>query len=120
MEAEEKIKEIEVLVTELRKLERYFYTPMQKLRLLRVEIDSSIDLLRVLQERIKRADKKGLDLTAEVAMAAAAEASDLNMMDKFFEQATNLLAETKKEVEERWQTIKELRQTTSAQAPEQA
>ena len=114
MEVAEKIKEIEILIMGLRKLGEYLYTPIQRFRKMREELDSSVDLLKGLQKRIKRAEKKGLGLTAEIAVAASAETTDFEMMDKFFEQLIRLLDKTKQEVEERWQRVKDLRQKTGS------
>lgn len=98
MEANEKEKEIEAVVIELQKLGKYLCLPIERFRKLRNEIDASIDFLRGLQKSIKRAKKKDLGLMVEIA--AGMETSELNILDRFFEQVVAGLDKTQREVKE--------------------
>ena len=112
MEATEKLKEIEGLIVELKKLENHLYTPIERFRKLRKEISSSVDFLRGLQKSIRRANKKNHDLT--VKMASGMETTDSKILDKFFERVIAALNETRQEIEEKWATLKELKEEDSA------
>jgi hypothetical protein len=107
MEGMEKFKEIEDTVVELKKLRESLWIPTERLYRLRKEIASSFDFLEGLCKTIKRATKKNFELT--VGIASSMDSANDKILDKFFERAIFVLDEVKKEIQERWKEIKELK-----------
>ncbi len=105
MDAEDKTKEIEITIKELEKLMNYLYTPINRLRNLRDQISSSVDLLSGLRKDVKRASKKNHDLMLDMATQMAT--TDSKILDRFFGAVIAELEKTKREVEDKWTAMKE-------------
>src|SRR4030043_4554 len=108
MEAVQKLNEIQAVIAELEKLEKYLYGPIERFRKLRKEISSSADFLRGLQKSIRQADKKDHNLTLKIA--AGMETADSEILNKFFERTINDLNEIRQEITEKWSALKEARE----------
>jgi len=107
MDAEDKAKEIEIMIKELEKLMRYLYVPINRLRNLREQISGSVDLLIELRKGVNRASKKDHELTLDVVTQMAT--TDSKMLDRFFEAVIVDLEKTKREVKDKWAAIKEMK-----------